>query len=156
MAAADYGGRAGDGGDDREANCKNMLAIRPSEYPSREAQQRLAARLNLAWDESMQYWPCEVADSARLEEFVDTFAVETLQEGERFLLMELVVESANMQEDLGALHEDTWARISGELLTHQHLYRNIIRYWSVWGTRREDAFCISPRMRRIWRRLDRK
>lgn len=130
-----------------------MLAIRDSVYPSVDAAQRIAMLLRLPREPWMQDWPIEVTDADRLDEFICFLETEQMNDDERFILMELVVSSADDAACMGKLDDMTWSRISAQLQQDILLYSNIIRYWSLIDGDWFDGFEITPRMREIWERV---
>jgi hypothetical protein len=57
-------------------------------WPTSQARMALSARFKLPYDDSMQDWEWEVADPARLSEFLGAYSCGQLTDDERFSLME--------------------------------------------------------------------
>lgn len=53
----------------------------------------LAQRFNLLYDHFMQDWEYEVADPNRIDEFIDAYLSNELNEDEKFALMETILQS---------------------------------------------------------------
>jgi len=113
--------------------------------------QRLTDRLHLPSDDRMQDWPLEVADPARLEEFVRHYAERDLEGDDRFALMKLIVASFDDADD--ASKEEAWPAIRDILRVDADLHAYTIYYWSCWDAEEVDdpdqQFRASPYLREI-------
>ena len=122
------------------------LPERLQRYPTRAAIDSLAARLGLRNEPNMQDWEWEVADPARLDEFISTYRDPELSEDERFTLMETIIQSC---EDLGdGLSDDgRWGEVRALLEEHIDLHICSVWYWASLETDLVDAWQVSPFMR---------
>jgi hypothetical protein len=105
----------------------------------------------------MQDWPLEVADSSRLDEFLDLLK-RAASDDDRFALMELVLYS--LDEADPAKQRGAWGVIEAMLEREPMLYARAIIYWSAGdetddGTWKmddlgeDDGFSITPLMRTV-------
>src|SRR5438552_18208743 len=62
-------------------------------FSTRAAIDALAKRLRLVNEPGMQYWKWEVADPHRIDEFLSTYESGDLSEDEKFILMEMMLQS---------------------------------------------------------------
>ena len=63
--------------------------------PNARAQQSLASKLNLKFDNSTQDWEYEVADKTRLQDFIDEYEKSKTSDDEMSSLMEIILDSLN-------------------------------------------------------------
>ena len=85
-----------------------MVPERFERYIGSATQARIAALASVAADEWMQDWPLEVADSSRLDEFIDLLK-RAESDDDRFALMELVLYSLDDADP--AKKRDAWPTI---------------------------------------------
>jgi hypothetical protein len=140
--------------------------------PPRYVNHALAERLNtlvaVAYHDSMQDWPLEVADPALLREFCDAYEDESIlfDRDERFALMKLILYSLDESEELQDWLEDKGTRgvaaaephpvtlpdrvialLRRDFLLHLHT----INYWRLpEETNPEYLFVITPLLRQVW------
>ncbi len=62
-------------------------------HPKAHAINALAKRFDLPNEPSMQDWEYEVADAQRINEFLIAYTEKTTSEDEKFVLMEMLIES---------------------------------------------------------------
>lgn len=74
-------------------------------FPTREAIASLAIRFDVPNEPHMQDWEWEVADPARIDEYLNAYHVGELTDDERFTLMETLIQAF---DDL----RDHWKRMS--------------------------------------------
>jgi hypothetical protein len=98
-------------------------------FPTPAAIDALAERFGLPNHPHMQDWEWEVADSARINEFLAALETGDLTDDERFTLMETVIQSF---EELGTpLERDPrWLRVLAILEGNVLLHAHSIWYWS--------------------------
>ena len=63
--------------------------------PNQKARRKLADKLNLEFDETMQDWEYEISDSSRVEEFLFEYDKENTTKKEKEALMEIILDSLN-------------------------------------------------------------
>jgi hypothetical protein len=105
---------------------------------------------------SMQDWPLEVADHARVAEFIELLR-EASDPDDRHALMELVLFSLDEAET--DFQSESWPAVSELLEREPLLHANTIIYWSagelsddgVWRLLRdhEGWWSLTPRMRSV-------
>lgn len=108
----------------------------------------------------MQDWPLEVADSSRLDEFIDLLK-RAESDDDRFALMELVLYS--LDEANPAKQREAWRTIETMLEQAPGLYACEILYWSLgdetagaWkmdDLAENEGFSITPLMRAVLTRV---
>lgn len=121
-------------------------------YPTRAAIKSLAERFDFPNHPGMQDWEYEVADPARIDEFIAAYESGELDEDERFTLMETLLESFEEQET--ELEDDKrWHTVLGLIETHIDLHISTVWYWSdLENDDLELCFRITPFMRAILER----
>jgi len=119
-------------------------------YPTKEAIQSLARRLNLPYDSFMQDWQWEVADPNRIDEFLKTYKSGDLTDDERFTLMETILESFESFEGEFLTHP-SWNQVLKLLGSNVDLHIYSVWYWSdLEAESNEDTWRIAPYMRKIF------
>jgi hypothetical protein len=96
----------------------------------------------------MQDWEWEVADPARLDEFLDAYENAGLTEDERFVLMEMLIQSC---EDLPDRDGDArWGRVLELLNRNVALHIATVWYWATPDDTAEfDGFGVGKDVRRV-------
>lgn len=134
-----------------------MVPERFERYIGSATRAKIAALASVAGDDWMQDWPLEVADSSRLDEFIDLLT-RAESDDDRFALMELVLYSFDEAEP--AKQREVWRAIEAMLERDPILYAREIIYWSLGeetddGTWKmddlgeEEGFSITPLMRPV-------
>ncbi len=118
-------------------------------FPTRAAIDSLSARFGLRNEPHMQDWEYEVADAARLAEFLDALEGEDLTEDERFTLSETVMQCF---EDLAAegravSEMDEWLRFVSLLRARPKLHAYTLYYWSSFDSSLDDGFHLAGLIR---------
>jgi hypothetical protein len=111
---------------------------------------RLTVALRLQVTEGGQDWAFEVADSGRLEEFLDFYEHGPLDEQERYHLMELIVASLEDYLQGGAADPGLIARFQRDFTESFETHRDIAEYLAGVGSEDGGHFAITPLMRQIW------
>jgi hypothetical protein len=121
-------------------------------FPTREAIDSLADRFGLRNTPEMQDWEWEVADPARLDEFLAAYLSGGLSEDERFTLMETLLQCFEESEvDLAS--DQRWAQVAAALDSHIELHAHTVWYWScVDDHDSANWFRVTPCVRRILER----
>lgn len=120
------------------------------EFPTAEAQKSLASRFDLVYSERMQDWEWEVADPLRFEEFFNVYSSTALSNGEKFSLMEIIIQSIEETEDLN-IFSARWKIIEPILIDNHILHHHSIMYWSCYDESSEEGmFRISKHMRSVY------
>lgn len=121
-------------------------------FPTRAAIDALANRFGLPNHPGMQDWEFQVADPARIDEFLRAYESEDLSDDERFTLMEIILESF---EDLGLSRTERdprWERVLEILDRNIDLHASSVWYRSLLEEDSEDSeelFCVTPFLRDI-------
>jgi hypothetical protein len=119
-------------------------------WPTSQARMALGARFNLPYDDSMQDWEWQVADPARLSEFLGAYSSGQLTDDERFSLMEVMVQCV---EEISpeAPFQAAWAALEPLLATNAALHRTTVEYWARLDTNEEEEMWrVSPNMCRLY------
>jgi hypothetical protein len=119
-------------------------------FPTRAAIDSLAKRFGLPNDPGMQDWEIEVADSSRIDEFMQVYEDGNLSDDERFTLMTTIIQS--FEETKGDLRADSrWTHVLTLLERDISLHIFSVWYWadSEIGS---DSWRVSPFM---WKLLER-
>jgi hypothetical protein len=128
-------------------------------FPTGAAIDSLANRFGLPNTPDMQDWEWEVADPSRIDEFMSAYESGDLSEDERFVLMEILLQSF---ADLGTSLEDDprWVRALRWLDENVDLHAHSVWYWSVLDPEmdQDEIWSVTPFIRTILekhrRRLD--
>lgn len=127
-----------------------MNSAPPFRCPTRSAINSLAKRFGLPNGEFSQDWEHEVADPARLHEFLSAYETQRLDEDERFCLMEIIIQSfEDSDSEVGTSPE--WLRIEKLLRANTRLHAYTLWYWACFDLTVEDAWRVSPAMRTVIR-----
>jgi hypothetical protein len=109
----------------------------------RTAAKALADALGVRFEPWMQDWPLEVADSARVEEFLAAYEKEERPE-HRLAIMELIIASSDQAFSLGPPLSSLLDRVAAALKA----YPELVEYWSCLDAHSDDEmFAITPWMR---------
>jgi len=117
-------------------------ADRMLRFQTQPAIAAVAARFSLPYAPEMQDWAWEVADPGRLDEFLQAYDHATLPDDERFVLMEIILQSC---EDLDAplSDEPRWRRVLALLARRFTLHASSVRYWSGGSGPGQDRWRVS-------------
>lgn len=138
-----------------------MVPERFERYIGSATRAKIAALAKVAADDWMQDWPLEVADSSRLDEFIDLLSGADTDD-DRFALMELVLYS--LDEADPDKQRGLWPVIEALLEREPILYAHEIIYWSLgdegddgkWtmdDLAEDEGFSITPLMRPVLARV---
>ena len=122
-------------------------------YPTRQAIDSLAKRFGLENRPGMQDWEWEVADEARIDEFLAAYESGALTDDERFTLMETILQS--FEQLPNSVDEDPrLPRLLALLGQNVPLHRHTIWHWCAYQVGDlDEAFQVSPYMRTLMSRL---
>ena len=120
-------------------------------HPTRAAIDSLAKRFSLPNDPGMQDWEYQVADRARLPEFLAALEQEAFTDDERFTLSEIVMQCFEDWAEAGHPIEqsDEWQRFATLLRSRPRLHAHTLHYWSALDSTPEDAWRVSPLVRAL-------
>lgn len=118
-------------------------------FPTLIAIKSLAKRLSVPFEPWMQDWEWDIADSARIDEYVSLYNSGDLSDDERFTLMETIIQAF---EDLPlSLDVDVrWAETLAILDTNIDLHAYSVWYWSdLEDELGDEGWRVSPYLRRL-------
>lgn len=119
-------------------------------FPTRQAIDALALRFDLPNYPDMQDWAWEVADPLRLDEFLYAYESGDLNEDERFVLMEIILQSFEDLERSSNLVDPRWPSVLDILDRNIDLHAYSVWYWSVLDREWDDEiFWVTPHVREI-------
>ncbi|WP_256706780.1 hypothetical protein [Paenibacillus sp. FSL R7-0337] len=119
-------------------------------YVSKSARESLIEKLGLPEpDEFCQDWHYIVADSSRIDEFLEFYEKNLLNIEEKFALMVIIVGSFNDYLSENDFSLMIWNRIKNLLEEDKQIHVNTILYWSLEGENLEDCFPITRYLRDI-------
>lgn len=123
---------------------------------TKKAINSLIEKLNLPeCDEFSQDWEYEVADSKRLEEFIEYYQNNDMDKDEKFTLMIIILESYNDIGQYNILEKKLWCKIEKILMEDKFIHKPTIDYWSCSENENiEDCFYITPLMRSLKKRCE--
>ena len=123
---------------------KNLI----SEY--QKEKERIAFDLKLkGGDKHSQDWEYEVADPNRLDEFLKFYLNNKLSPTEKRILIKLILESYNDYVGEKGFNIDYTKELTIILEKEKTLCKDIIKVWSCEGEELEDAYYITPIIRKI-------
>ncbi len=101
--------------------------------PDNNARLSLSKKLNLEFNEYMQDWEYEIADSNRIQEFIEAYDKPETSEKEKQSLMEIILASANelLDDSNTSEFEKFLPSIIERLKNQQELHRGTLNYWLV-------------------------
>lgn len=112
---------------------------------------KLASLLNLPLPGPFsQDWELEVADSTRVREFLEAYDSGSLNNDDRSVLMQTMLESYSCAVDEGLARPEDWETISYYLNRDRPIHENTIRYWAMIDEPDlENCFAITPLIRTL-------
>jgi hypothetical protein len=121
-------------------------------FPTAAAIASLAERFDLPNTVDMQDWEWEVADPARVEEFIEAYEHRQMSDDERFTIMETIIQSC--EEQPAALNGNpAWCRTLALLEANIHLHIYSVWYWSdLENDNGDDQWRVTPFLREILNR----
>lgn len=120
-------------------------------YTTKETIESLCKKLKLPKPhEYSQDWEDEVMDSQRIEEFIEYYQKETMNEDEKFTLMVIIINSCDDALSNGSLDMESWKKVKAFLINDRDIHKETIDYWSAEEIEDvEDCFIITPLIREI-------
>jgi hypothetical protein len=117
-------------------------------YPTKRAIDALASRFDLRNEPHMQDWQWEVADPERLDEFLAVYNLPELTDDERFVLMEIIIESF---EETSAIleHDPGWHAVLDWLDHNIAIHAHTVWYWSCDDEVLENCWRVTPYLRLV-------
>ena len=116
---------------------------------TREAIAKLAEKLNLPNDFTMQDWSYTAGNPNDIEKYISHYDL-TTDEDEKFVLMELIIQAIEDQE-VQALFTKYWNLIKPVLEKDFDIHKYTIHYWSCFDSENmEDCWKVTPLMRQLW------
>ena len=98
-------------------------------YPSGLSEEKLAKRLGLYWDNTMQDWELVVSDFGRISDFLKLYQKELDNDDDKFTLMGLIVSSFDDgMSDFNVETEKNWRICKAILENECYLHYSIIKY----------------------------
>ncbi|TNL44675.1 hypothetical protein EYY58_17580 [Acinetobacter bereziniae] len=127
---------------------KIMVKTYSQRHITASAIHALAQRFNLLYDHFMQDWEYEVADPNRIDEFIDAYLSNELNEDEKFALMETILQS--FEESSKTLDSDQqWNTILQLLEDNLDIHATTICYWACGNSAYTLCWRITPDLRKI-------
>ncbi len=127
---------------------KIMVKTYSQRHITASAIHALAQRFNLLYDHFMQDWEYEVADPNRIDEFIDAYLSNELNEDEKFALMETILQS--FEESSKTLDSDQqWNTILQLLEDNLDIHATTICYWAFGNSAYTLCWRITPDLRKI-------
>jgi hypothetical protein len=125
----------------------NDVPVHLLRSPTRFAINTLSLRFGLPNDPNMQDWQWEVADAARIDEFLCAYESGELSDDELFTLMETILQSF---EELRSSSDPRWQRVLDILDRNVDLHAYSIWYWSALDAEEsKEQFWVSPFLRPV-------
>ena len=122
-------------------------------FPTRAAINELAARFDLPNGDWMQDWEYTVSDANRIDEFLDSYKNDGLSDDERFVLMEVIIDSFMMLKE--TVFSPLWPQTQ-QLIEHNiELHFYTVCYWACLDHEENELEWIwecAPQMRALLNR----
>ncbi|WP_367330220.1 hypothetical protein [Sphingobacterium multivorum] len=116
----------------------------------KEAITELSNKLFLPINGSEQDWDVEMADSNRIDEFIDFYKNNKLSTDEKLAMMSLILASYDdLLNDNDLLVDSRWDKIRSILEMDKIYFIDLINYWSLINVVDDDLFKITPLIRKI-------
>jgi hypothetical protein len=97
-----------------------------------------------------QDWEIEFAAPERIEEFLDAYETESLNDSQKMAVMDLIIASYDELLNENPGEAKYWQRISGHLKSNYSIHKYSIEYWSCLEAVGEDQmFDVTERIRGI-------
>ena len=126
----------------------NMPAFRCG---TKEAIDALCIGLNLPCSETLQDWSYTVGRAQDIEQYI-AYYEEIVDEDQRFVLAEMMIQAVEDQEDK-ELQIYYWQHVAPRLEKNFALHEFTIYYWAVFDNDAlEDCWQVTPWMRALWYR----
>ena len=116
---------------------------------TKEAAQKVAERLSLPFDDSMQDWPIEVVNPNDIDTYLEQYS-SAGNSDEKFVLMEMIIQSLEEHPDESRL-ESNWDAVRTILIDNFEIHQFTIYYWAdLKGGRNCDQWKMSDKLRQVW------
>ena len=117
----------------------------------KEIIEQLSKELSLPFTGLEQDWDIEMADSNRINDFLEFYQQNNLSADKKVAMMSLILASYEdflTENDL--IIDDRWEKIRSLLESKKVFFVDLINYWSIWNELDEDnLFEITPLVRNI-------
>ena len=118
-------------------------------HPTRDAIEKLALLFDLPNNDGMQDWEWEVADSERIDEFLEVYSMDSITDDERFVLLEMLLQSFEDSE-IDIENDIRWQSLLELINKYFKIHSYTIWYWSCFDTPEvEHRWRISKYMRNV-------
>lgn len=122
-------------------------------YPTTRARQALAAQFSLPYDDAMQDWEWQVANTEEFDQYLAAYTI-AMPNDQRFSLMEMLLQCVEDSED-EAVFTIRWAKIKSLLVDYSALHAQTVAYWACGEeSDSEQTFRMSQPMRELLRLND--
>jgi hypothetical protein len=119
-------------------------------HPTRAAIDKLAATFSLPNTPDMQDWEWEVADPDRVEEFLNEYKNGNNTDDEKFVLLEMLVQSFE-ESELDLNKNEKWKELQELFQSNFKIHEYTIWYWSVFDAEsKEEQWRVTPFMRELY------
>ncbi len=121
-------------------------------FPTAAAIDSLARRFDLPNHPGMQDWEFEVADPARLDEFLAAYDDGTLDDDERFTLMMTIIESCETafgETGHTQNNDRQWHRVLEYIRRDVDLHIYSLWYWADPDNATDDSWIVAPDLRKL-------
>lgn len=119
-------------------------------HPTKEAIDKLAAELKLPNHDGMQDWEWEVADSEKINEFLEVYSLDSINDDERFVLLEMLLQSFE-DSSIDLTNDKRWKDLLELIKNYFSIHSYTVWYWCCFETHeKEQWWRISEYMRKIY------
>ena len=118
-------------------------------FPTTAGRINLSKRFDLPYESWMQDWEWEVADAARIPEFLAVLSGEPLRDDERISLAEMLLESFDEHLVSTGKHHGDWGRFADVILSRSDLHLDTLKYWACDGSEQADTFAVAALVRTL-------
>ncbi|QSB27123.1 hypothetical protein [Flavobacterium sp. CLA17] len=116
---------------------------------TRAAIDKLVKELNMPYDDWMQDWPYEIADSNDIDTYISHYR-KLIDDDEKFVLMQAIIQ-ANEDQNQPEQFLKYWITVQDLLKTDFCIHEYTVYYWSCFDTEDiDDCVKISSFMRELF------
>jgi hypothetical protein len=118
-------------------------------FSENSARKKIAEKLELSYDPNMQDWEIEIALPHLIEKYLEHYNL-LVDEDEKFVLMQIIVQSINDQESIESI-EIHWSRLKFLLVNEFILHEYTIYHWANFDSDNlGEDWIISPYLRSLY------
>ena len=112
--------------------------------------QELADLFGYEIGQNDQDWTYTIVEPERIDEYIQAYDNQIINEDTKFSLMEMIIQSLTEQENI-QLMSDKWNKVQSILNKDFDLHKYTVYYWCCWENKDvDDCWEVTPLMRSFW------